>query len=136
MTDRVLIQDVVPYELPSSLYKLGGPDAGVLQLPLSVHWGPDPRADLSRSGWGAKGVRLPHPRGNRRSTGATDEPAIATQRVAGAAAASALSSLVGGAVPGAPRPRQCRSLTTFSQPRPSRHRTASMATLTAANACS
>ncbi len=47
MTDRVLIQDVVPYELPSSLDKLTGPDHGILDLPHSVHWGPDPRADLS-----------------------------------------------------------------------------------------
>lgn len=47
MTDRVLIQDVVPYELPSSLDELRGPGSGVLQLPQSVHWGPDPGADLS-----------------------------------------------------------------------------------------
>lgn len=47
MTDRVLSQDVVPYELPSSLDKLTGPESGILQLPHSVHWGPDPRADLS-----------------------------------------------------------------------------------------
>lgn len=47
MTDRVLIQDVVPYELPRSLDKLTGPENGILQLPNAVHWGPDPRADLS-----------------------------------------------------------------------------------------
>ena len=47
MTDRVLIQDVVPYDLPSSLDKLAGPATGILQLPHSVHWGPDARADLA-----------------------------------------------------------------------------------------
>lgn len=37
VTDRVLIQDVVPYELPSSLDELRGPGSGFLQLPQSVH---------------------------------------------------------------------------------------------------
>lgn len=47
VTDRVLIQDVVPYELPSSLDELRGPGSGVLKIPQSVHWGPDSGADLS-----------------------------------------------------------------------------------------
>ena len=47
MSDRVLIQDVVPYETPSSLVELEGPDSGVVLLPQSVHWGPEPHADLS-----------------------------------------------------------------------------------------
>ncbi len=41
MTDRVLYQDVIPYEMPSSLAALHGPTEGVVSLPLTVHWGPD-----------------------------------------------------------------------------------------------
>lgn len=47
VTDRVLYQDVVPYEMPSSLAALHGPTEGVVSLPLTVHWGPDATADLS-----------------------------------------------------------------------------------------
>jgi hypothetical protein len=47
MTSRVRYQDVVPYETPSSLDSLVGPADGVVTLPITVHWGPDPTADLS-----------------------------------------------------------------------------------------
>jgi hypothetical protein len=47
MTDRVLYQDVIPYEMPSSLAALHGPTEGVITLPLTVYWGPDATADLS-----------------------------------------------------------------------------------------
>lgn len=47
MTDRVLYQDVIPYEMPSSLAALHGPAEGVISLPLTVYWGPDAIADLS-----------------------------------------------------------------------------------------
>ena len=47
MTDRVLYQDVIPYEMPSSLAALHGPTEGVVALPLTVYWGPDATADLS-----------------------------------------------------------------------------------------
>ena len=47
MTTRVLYQDVIPYDTPASLESLKGPVAGVLILPISVHWGPDASADLS-----------------------------------------------------------------------------------------
>jgi hypothetical protein len=47
MTTRVLYRDVIPYETPSSLNALTGPAQGVLTLPVTVHWGPDARADLS-----------------------------------------------------------------------------------------
>lgn len=47
MTTRVLYQDVIPYDTPSSLDALQGPVDGVLILPITVHWGPDATADLS-----------------------------------------------------------------------------------------
>lgn len=47
MTTRVLYQDVIPYDAPSSLDSLKGPADGVLILPITVHWGPDATADLS-----------------------------------------------------------------------------------------
>ena len=47
MTTRVLYQDVIPYDTPSSLESLKGPADGVLILPITVHWGPDATADLS-----------------------------------------------------------------------------------------
>jgi len=47
MTTRVLYQDVIPYDTPSSLDALQGPADGVLILPITVHWGPDATADLS-----------------------------------------------------------------------------------------
>ena len=47
MTIRVLYQDVIPYDTPSSLDSLQGPADGVLILPITVHWGPDATADLS-----------------------------------------------------------------------------------------
>ena len=51
MEAHVLYQDVFPYETPSSLEALRGPATGVLILPRTVHWGPDPTSDLdTRSG--------------------------------------------------------------------------------------
>ncbi len=47
MSDRVLYQDVIPYETPSTLSALQGPTDGIVTLPLSVYWGPDATADLS-----------------------------------------------------------------------------------------
>lgn len=47
MPHRVLYQDVIPYQTPSNLDALHGPTEGVVTLPLSVYWGPDPTADLS-----------------------------------------------------------------------------------------
>ena len=47
VTTRVLYQDVIPYETPSSLGALAGPSEGTLTLPVTVHWGPDATVDLS-----------------------------------------------------------------------------------------
>ncbi|MDN5764399.1 MAG: transcriptional regulator [Humibacillus sp.] len=47
MTARVLYQDGIPYDTPSSLEALDGPGEGVLVLPITVHWGPEPTADVS-----------------------------------------------------------------------------------------
>lgn len=43
---HVLFQDIVPYELPSSLEALRGQATGVLKLPLQVWWGPAPAFEL------------------------------------------------------------------------------------------
>lgn len=46
MAERVLYQDIVPYDAPSSLEALRGPATGTLELPVSVHWGPQRAYDL------------------------------------------------------------------------------------------
>ncbi|WP_284987866.1 MULTISPECIES: transcriptional regulator [unclassified Arthrobacter] len=46
--ERVLIQDVVPYEIPDSFNDLQGPADGLLTLPLHVYWGPVTVCDLSQ----------------------------------------------------------------------------------------
>lgn len=49
MPERVLYQDIVPYEVPSSLDVLHGPATGVLELPITVHWGAKHTYDLTNS---------------------------------------------------------------------------------------
>jgi hypothetical protein len=44
---HVLFQDVVPYDIPSSLGALRGPAAGRLTLPLHIWWAPEPTFDLA-----------------------------------------------------------------------------------------
>ncbi len=44
---RVLLQDILPYDLPPSLGSLRGPAIGMLSLPTWVHWGPQREADMS-----------------------------------------------------------------------------------------
>ena len=44
---NVLYKDTIPYEVPSALAALRGPADGVIKLPLSVYWGPEPSVDLS-----------------------------------------------------------------------------------------
>jgi hypothetical protein len=68
MTERVLYQDVIPYEMPSSLAALHGPTEGVITLPLTVYWGPDATADLST------------PEVSRRSTRTSSAKAPATSK--------------------------------------------------------
>ena len=46
MADRVLYKDIVPYDTPSSLDALHGPATGILEVPITVHWGPRRRFDL------------------------------------------------------------------------------------------
>lgn len=48
VAERVLYQDIVPYEVPTSLDALHGPAAGVLELPVTVHWGSRRVFDLDR----------------------------------------------------------------------------------------
>ena len=45
---RVLIQDVIPYEVPERLADLHGPAEGVLTLPQHVYWGPKADCDLGQ----------------------------------------------------------------------------------------
>jgi len=49
-TERVLFRDAIPYELPSSLSALQGPVDGMLEVPITVHWGPTRIFDLSEAG--------------------------------------------------------------------------------------
>ncbi|MCX7523260.1 transcriptional regulator [Microbacterium sp. STN6] len=46
MSDRVLFQDVIPYDVPSSLAELRGPASGWMLLPHSIYWGPEPAMNL------------------------------------------------------------------------------------------
>lgn len=48
--DRVLYRDIVPYETPASLTNLRGPASGMLELPITMHWGPTRIFDLSDTG--------------------------------------------------------------------------------------
>ncbi|MFK0042366.1 transcriptional regulator [Paenarthrobacter sp. NPDC090517] len=43
---RVLIRDVIPYEVTESLDALQGPGEGILTLPQHVYWGPQAECDL------------------------------------------------------------------------------------------
>ncbi|WP_157575132.1 transcriptional regulator [Jiangella muralis] len=43
-----MYKDIVPYETPSSLPALRGPGSGVLELPITVHWGPQRVVDLGQ----------------------------------------------------------------------------------------
>ncbi|MEJ1116830.1 transcriptional regulator [Paenarthrobacter sp. CCNWLY172] len=45
---RVLIQDVIPYEVAESLEAMQGPGEGVLTLPQHVYWGPQADCDLGQ----------------------------------------------------------------------------------------
>ena len=50
MTDKVLFRDIVTYEVPSSLAALHGPSSGLIELPITVHWGPHRTFDLDDDG--------------------------------------------------------------------------------------
>lgn len=50
VAERVLYRDIVPYDVPSSLAALHGPGSGLLELPITVHWGPRRVFDLDRPG--------------------------------------------------------------------------------------
>lgn len=47
---RVLFTDAKPYDVPGRLSDLLGPSVGVVELPLSVCWGPRRVFDLGRPG--------------------------------------------------------------------------------------
>lgn len=47
---RVLYSESKPYELPERLDDLRGPESGVLELPVTVYWGPDSTVDLGTAG--------------------------------------------------------------------------------------
>ena len=65
MAERVLFQDVVPYDGPSSLSDLAGPSAGTLVLPHSIHWGPDRAVDLDSYSGRSKAYRAIMREGSR-----------------------------------------------------------------------
>ncbi|WGM22951.1 transcriptional regulator (plasmid) [Paenarthrobacter sp. OM7] len=46
--ERVLIQDVMPYETPDRLGDLQGPAEGQITLPHHVYWGPRADCDLDQ----------------------------------------------------------------------------------------
>lgn len=43
---RLRYEDVFPYAVPEDLDMLRGPAGGVVELPITAHWGPDPRFSL------------------------------------------------------------------------------------------
>ena len=45
---RVLVQNVIPYEVVETLDALRGPGEGVLTLPQHVYWGPQANCDLEQ----------------------------------------------------------------------------------------
>ena len=48
--NRVQFRDVIPYESPSLLSDLQGPAEGMLEVPITVHWGPSRVFDLDEAG--------------------------------------------------------------------------------------
>jgi hypothetical protein len=48
VTSKALYRDVVPYDAPVSLNDLRGPGSGLLELPVTVHWGPRRVFDLDQ----------------------------------------------------------------------------------------
>lgn len=48
MTERLLYQDLIPYDVATSLDELRGPATGSIELPLTIHWGPQRVFDLGR----------------------------------------------------------------------------------------
>lgn len=57
MAERVLFQDVIPYDVPASLSGLVGPRTGTLVLPHTIHWGPDRVVDLDSFAGRSKAYR-------------------------------------------------------------------------------
>lgn len=57
MGERVLFQDVIPYDVPPSLAVLGGPASGSMILPHTIHWGPDRAVDLDSEDGRSKAYR-------------------------------------------------------------------------------
>lgn len=57
MNDRVLIQDVIPYDVPASLAELRGPASGPMTLPHTIHWGPGRTVDLDTEDGQSKAYR-------------------------------------------------------------------------------
>ena len=49
-TNRTLYRDTIPYDVPSSLAALRGPSGGLIELPITVFWGPDRVFDLNSAG--------------------------------------------------------------------------------------
>lgn len=50
LAQKILYKDIVPYDTPSSLSALHGPDAGIVDVPITVHWGPRHAFDLDDAG--------------------------------------------------------------------------------------
>ncbi|WP_308465315.1 transcriptional regulator [Rathayibacter soli] len=50
MAQKILYQDIVPYETPSWLSALRGPASGMIEIPITVHWGPRHVFDLDDTG--------------------------------------------------------------------------------------
>lgn len=48
--NKVLHRDTIPYDTPSSLLALRGPESGLIELPVTVHWGPQHTYDLADPG--------------------------------------------------------------------------------------
>jgi hypothetical protein len=57
MSDRVLFQDTIPYDVPASLAELRGPASGSIILPHTIHWGPDRAVDLDTEDGRSKAYR-------------------------------------------------------------------------------
>jgi hypothetical protein len=47
---RVFYRDIKPYDAPERLEQLRGPRAGMLVLPINVHWGPKSAVSLDSEG--------------------------------------------------------------------------------------
>lgn len=98
--ERVLIQDVMPYETPDRLGDLQGPAEGQITLPHHVYWGPRAECDLGQPEGVIKAYQAVLRVGTAAEEGISQRRSFA-RYLASADAPSEMQKAMGGQVPSA-----------------------------------